>query len=161
MDYQIATFDCPPLRILSIRERHPAVDLPAFIGASFGELFGRLQALGVTPAGPPLALYHEFGPDAIDAEVCVPVAKAVSAKGRIKYRVLPAATVARTVHIGPYEELQGAYGVLTGWIVGHELEMAGPVRERYLNAPDEDTPPSAYRTEIEIPVVPRPVAVPA
>ena len=43
---------------------------------------------------------------------------------------------------------------LTEWIHRNDLEVIGPVRERYLNAPGVDVPPSAYRTVIEMPIAP-------
>ena len=68
-------------------------------------------------------------------------------------RVLPAATVARTVHVGPYDKLEKAYGAIMAWIPKHQFDVAGPIQERYLNSPDE-VPPADYRTEIEVPIAP-------
>lgn len=161
MDYVIATRDLPPQPIVSIRDRRAAGDIPRFLGEAFQELFGRLRLLGAGAAGPPFTIYHEFGPDGIDAEVCVPLARPVSAKGRIRDRVLPASTVARTLHVGRYEDLGAAYGALTSWIARRGFESAGPVQERYLNGPADGVPPTEYRTEVEIPIVSRAVAVPA
>ena len=69
-------------------------------------------------------------------------------------------TVARTLHVGPYEDLGAAYRALTEWIDRNGLEAAGPVQERYLNGPGDGATPAEYRTEVEIPVVPGAVAVP-
>ena len=76
MDYPIATRELAPQPIVSMRDRRTPQDLPRFLGGAFGELFGRLRLLGASPAGPPFVVYHEFGPDDVDAEVCVPVAQA-------------------------------------------------------------------------------------
>ena len=70
----------------------------------------------------------------------------------MRYRVLPAMTVAWTLHVGPYEDLTVAYSAITDWIQGIGLEAAGPVQERYLNGPGDDVTPAEYRTEVEIPV---------
>jgi effector-binding domain-containing protein len=160
MDYVITTHDAPELSIVSIRDRCPTGGIPGFAGGAFRELFGRLHLLGVAPAGHPFVIYHEFGPDGVDAEVCVPIDRLVSASGTIKSRTLHAQTVARTVHVGPYEDLGAAYAVLTHWIGSKGFESAGPVRERYLNGPADQVSPTEYRTEIEIPIVTAPVAVP-
>jgi effector-binding domain-containing protein len=160
MDYVITTHDASELSIVSIRDRCPTGGIPGFLGGAFRELFGRLQLLGVTPAGDPFVIYHEFGPDGVDAEVCVPVAGHVSASGTVKARRLPARTVARTIHVGPYENLGAAYAALTNWIGNKGFESAGPIRERYLNGPTDQVSPAEYRTEIEIPIVMVPVAVP-
>ena len=164
MKYVIATREIEPQPILSIRDRRPAPSLPQFLGQSFDALFSRLGLLGVEPAGPPFVIYHEFGPDDIDAEVCVPIATGVTATGGIHDRVLPPITVATTLHVGPYEELETAYGALTTWIGENGFEAAGPLQERYLNGPGGpgvDVLPADYRTEVEIPIVPAAAAVPA
>jgi effector-binding domain-containing protein len=77
----------------------------------------------------------------------------VTANGRIQSRRLEPVTVARVLHIGPYEELGVAYEALNAWIREHDYEVAGPVRERYLNGPDTVKTPEGYRTEIDMPVV--------
>jgi effector-binding domain-containing protein len=153
MAYDISRHEVPDQPIVSIRDCVAQATLPAFIGHAFGQLFGHLRVLGVAPGGEPFVIYHEFGPSEVDAEVCVPIAGGVVANGTISARVLPGATVARTLHVGPYEELADAYAALTHWIGAHDVAVVGPVRERYLNAPGGDVGPSDYRTIIEIPIV--------
>lgn len=159
MDYMIATHHLDPQPILSIRERRRQDDLPAFLQAAFRKLLGRLRLLGVTPSGPPFVIYHEFGTQGIDAEVSVPIGEPIAAAGTMVSRVAPAVTVARTVHLGPYEKLGEAYKALWNWIRSHGFEVAGPVQERYLNGPGEGVASNEYRTEIELPIVPLGVAV--
>ena len=160
MDYLIATHELGPQFVLSIRERRASPEIPGFLSGAFGELFGRIGLLGVQPAGPPFVIYHAFGPTDIDAEVCVPIVEGISTTGQIRSRELPAMTVGRTLHIGPYEDLGAAYRALTEWINRNGLEAAGPVQERYLNGPGDHATPAEYRTEVEIPVAPAAVTVP-
>jgi effector-binding domain-containing protein len=160
MDYPIATQHVELQPIVSIRDRCKQDTLPGFLKTAIPELLGRLRLLGVNPAGPPFVIYHAFGADGIDAEVAVPTAKLVAAVGRVESRVMPPMTVARTVHMGPYEKLGDAYTALWGWIRGHGLETDGPVQERYLNGPGDRVAPSEYQTEIEMPVIPLGVAAP-
>jgi effector-binding domain-containing protein len=152
MTYEFATRELAEQPIVSIRERHAQAEIPGFLGRAIAELFETLRLLGARPAGPPFVIYHAFGPDDVDAEVCEPVVDAISATGRIRARILPAVTVARTLHVGPYENLGAAYDALTEWIRRSGLEPAGPVQERYLNGPGDQVSPDAYETEIEIPI---------
>ena len=161
MEYVIATRELERQPILSIRERRATAAVPEFLRGAFGELFGRMGLLGIGPSGPPFVIYHAFGAVDIDAEVCVPIEATASATGRIGSRELPAMTVARTLHVGPYEDLGAAYRALTEWVAGHGFEAAGPVQERYLNGPGDGATPNEFQTEVEIPIVPAPVAVPA
>ncbi len=157
MRYDIETRELPEQTIISVREEVPPADLPAFIGRSFGDLFGHVRLLSITVAGEPFAIYHAFGADAIDAEIGLPVAGHVEATGRITTRELPAMTVAETLHVGPYEELGGAYAALEAWIGDHGFEAVGPVRERYLAGPGTGVAPAAYRTMVALPIARVPV----
>ena len=160
MDYPIATNHVEPQPIVSIRDRRKQHDLPPFLKTAIPELLGRLRLLGVSPSGPPFVIYHAFGAEGVDAEVSVPTSEPVAAAGRIESRVMPAMTVARTVHVGPYEKLGDAYAALSGWIMGHGFQAAGPIQERYVNGPGDGVAASEYRTEIEMPVVRLVVAAP-
>ena len=160
MDHVIAIHHVESQAIVSIRDRRKQQELPRFLQAAYPELFGRLRLLGVSPTGPPFVTYHDFGSDGIDAEVSVPIGEPVAAAGRIESRVLPAMTVARTVHVGPYEKLAEAYAAVSDWVRNNGFEAAGPMRERYLNGPGDAVAPSEYRTEIDLPVVPLVVATP-
>lgn len=160
MDYMITTHHVEPQPIVSIRDRRKQDALPGFIKTAIPELLGRLRLLGVGPSDPPFVIYHDFGAEGIDAEVSVPIGEPVVAAGRIESRVIPAMTVARAVHVGPYEQLGDAYAALWNWIRRHELEAAGSIQERYLKGPGDRVASSEYQTEIEMPVVPLVVAVP-
>jgi effector-binding domain-containing protein len=161
MDYIVGARELEPQPIVSIRARRASGDVARFLARSLSELFGRLRLLGVTPAGPPFVIYHEFGPAGVDAEVCVPVARIVSAVGRVRARVVPAGTVASTLHLGRYEQLGAAYAALMQWVHDSGFEAAGPIRERYLTGPGDEVAPAAYRTEVDVPIETAPIAVPA
>lgn len=158
MDYLIDTHQLEPQAIISIRDRRRMDELPRFIQAAIPELFGRLGSLQITPSGPPFVIYHEFGAQDIDAEVSLPIGEPVDPDGTIESRVLPAMTVARTLHVGPYETLGDAYSALRNWITSRGFEIAGPVQERYLNGPGDTVASREYQTEIEMPVIPAVVA---
>ena len=158
MNIRIATHHSEQQAIVSIRDRRPPDDLPAFIQAAFPEVLGELRRLGIDPTGAPFVLYHEFGSEGIDAEVSVPVAEPIVTSGHVQSRVLPAMTVARTLHVGPYEQLADAYATLSAWVDEHGFVVAGPVLERYLNGPGDRVASTEYRTEIDMPIVPVAVA---
>ncbi len=161
VEYRIATHDVERQPIIAIRDRCTPDGISELIGTSVAALYGSTDRLGATPAGPPVVLYHAFGPAEVDAEVCLPIERAVSTTDGIVGRVLPAATVACTLHVGPYDELHWAHAVLMDWVGDHGFDMTGPVRERYLSGPDEQVAPDEYRTELEIPIVPQVAAAPA
>jgi effector-binding domain-containing protein len=157
MTFEIERHEVPAQLVLSIRDRVPSTELPAFLGRSFGELFGHVRVLSIEVTGEPFVIYHAYGPDALDAEVCLPVAGEVAASGRISTRELPETTVAVLTFVGPYERLGEAYRALDAWAVDHAFRAAGPVRERYVAGPGSGVGPADYRTIVEMPI--EPVAV--
>ena len=158
MVYDINQHDLRAQPVISLRDRLDQGQLQAFFGRAFGDLYAHLGRHGVPPRGEPFVIYHAFGPDGIDAEACVPVPTAVPVTEPVTYQELPAVTVVDTLHVGPYEELGHAYEALSAWIDDHGFEAAGPVRERYLNEPGPSVSPATYRTIVQIPIAPVPVA---
>lgn len=156
MSYVIATREVPEQPVLSIREHAAMARIAEFMGAAFEELYGLAGRSGIITSGPPFVIYHAFDPAEVDAEVCIPIVGSAEPAGRITTRVVPAATVAHTLHVGPYDGLSVAYDAIQAWVGEQGLEVAGPYREHYLTGPD--VPPEQIRTEIELPVMPAPVA---
>jgi effector-binding domain-containing protein len=136
--------------VLGIRTHTPIATIGEVMGRCFGQMFGYLAEIGVRPAGPPLAIYHdpEFKEDDVDVEVCVPVERRVAGRGEMRGSVLSAGPVAATLHAGPYHEVGPAYCALVAWIQEHGHECAGPPREIYLVGPGQAADPAEYRTEI-------------
>ena len=152
MAYEIVTRDVPDERVVSLRGRVDRAGLSAFIGSSYDALFAGLGPHGIAPAGNPLVIYHEWSPAGIDVEVCLPVATGRPIPDGFVDRVVPAATVAQTLHVGRHDELIGAYKALEVWIGEHGYEETGPSRERYLVGPETNVPEEDYRTLVETPV---------
>ncbi len=163
MTYDITTRHVPDQAVVSIRARTDRAHLSPFVGTTFGELYGRMQRVGVAPDGDGMVIYHAFEDDGIDAEVCVPVAMNVDldliAAGGLVRRVVPGSTVAQTVHVGAYDALADAYSAVATWIDRHDLRSTGPARERYQAGPGDMVPETAYRTLIEFPVTEALIAV--
>jgi effector-binding domain-containing protein len=151
MVYEISMDEIPAQRIMSIRGSVARGDVPDFIDRSFADLRSHLRLLGVRAVAGPFVIYHVLG-TSVDTEACVPVAGDILAVGRISTRSLPATTVARTVHVGPHEELRAAYAALVTWMGQRGYEAVGPVRERYIDGPGGSTRPADYRTVVELPI---------
>ena len=152
MDYPITTRDVPDQLVVFVRGLTTREELPAFLGAAFDRIIGELTHHGSAPNGETLVIHHEFGPDRIDCEGCVPVAPDAVVSGELWRRIVPAATVAETLHVGPYDGLARAYDAVAAWIRDHGLTEAGPARERCLEGPGEEVPEADYRTRIAFPV---------
>jgi DNA-binding transcriptional MerR regulator len=149
---EVAVKNIPGQAVASVRDVIPTL---SDLGQLFGEIFAYLGQHRITPAGPPIGIYHdqEFREQDVDVEVAVPVAGPVPEGDRVKERELPAVEeMACIVHQGGYETVGGTYGALMAWIEANGYRMSGPVREVYVRGPESGGDPSTYVTEVQLPV---------
>jgi effector-binding domain-containing protein len=130
---------------------HPS-EMRDVVGPGIGELMQTVAAQGVGPAGP--WFIHQLRSDAevMDFEIGVPVSSPVSPAGRVQPGELPAATVARTVHHGPYEELMGAWEAFGAWIAAEGHTPVSNLWEVYAVGPESTDDPKGWRTELNRPL---------
>jgi effector-binding domain-containing protein len=91
-------------------------------------------------------------PGIFDFEVGIPVTAPIAATGRVRPGHLPGATVARTVHHGPYEGLASAWAELEAWITAAGHTPAPGLWERYIAGPESAPDPATWRTELNRPL---------
>ncbi len=153
MPYDVEITEAAPQPIAATKIQTTLRSIGSDIGAGFGTLMQAVGREGVAVAGPPLIVYHDMIDEetAGDIEICVPISGTVSGDSAVYGRELEGATMATTVHRGPYQEIASAYHTLTGWISEHGHEIAGPPRETYLNDP-QTVPPEQLLTRVEFPI---------
>jgi effector-binding domain-containing protein len=134
--------------IVELPERHAAVvgidgpveDMPRLMGEAFGLTAQAITGSGAVIAGPPFARYHGFG-ERIQAEVGFPFTGSLVTTDRVKESILPGGRLVTSTHVGPYEEIAGAWDRAAAWMREHELKATGAPWECYLTGPDEPGPP--------------------
>lgn len=121
------------------------------IGPMYPELHRRLEAAGVTPAGPAIAYYVPDG-EAVGVHAGMPVATAPDAAHDFAVVDLPAVPAAATiVHHGHMDGVMGSLQTLARWIEDNGYRPVGYHREVYLNyCPDR---PEEGVTELQVAVV--------
>ena len=112
-----------------------------------------VAAQGIATAGPWFTHHLRMDPGIFDFEICVPVTAPVAATGRVSPGQLPAAKVARTVYRGPYEGLGAAWGEFNAWIAAKGFTPGPDLWEIYVAGPESSPDPSAWRTELNRPLV--------
>ncbi len=143
--------EMPERRTAVVRVTVPVDQLPATVGAAFGEVMAYLGGTEASVAGPPFVLYHNEDMHALDVEMGFPVDREVPGQGRVRPSRIPGGRVLSAVHVGPYAELERSYAPLMQHMAEEGLKGTGWMYELYLNSP-EDTPADALRTEICFPL---------
>jgi effector-binding domain-containing protein len=131
----------------------PREEIRNVMGPGIAEVLTAAADQGIGPAGPVFSHHFRMDPDTFDFEIGVPVTAPVSPTGRVKPGLLPAATAARTVYHGPYEELGAAWGEFMEWITAEGLTPAPDLWECYVSGPESSPDPANWRTELNRPLL--------
>jgi effector-binding domain-containing protein len=119
--------------------------IPSVVDRVLPELFGKLQAAGAEPQGPPFIRYHETGEE-FRLEVGIPAPESVATA------TLPGGRVAVYRHIGPFTGLPEAFSAAHAWAEEQGEEPAGGSWESYVTDPREEPDSSKWITDIVVPL---------
>jgi effector-binding domain-containing protein len=149
---EIEIVEVQPQLVLGMRRRGKY----ELIGEMIPMLFHFAFSNGIPIQGPPVFVCHETTFEdaeraeregSADVEVALPISGYIEDTGDIKCYELSGGTMAKILSKGPYEECGPAYERLYSWIAENGKRVSGPLREVYLNDPNE-VPPSEIITEI-------------
>ncbi len=141
-----------PQTIAVIRLTVPREEIQKVMGPSRGELMAAVAAQGVASTGPWFTHHLKMPAEVFDFELGVPVARPVSAAGRVKPSQWPAMRVARTVYHGPYEGLASAWGEFLAWIAAEGHKPKPELWECYIAGPESGPDAARWRTQLDRPV---------
>lgn len=159
MPYQIEIADTVPGTVLELRRAIRPEQIGNDIGAGLAELYSKVEATGLHPAGPPSVTYLDpmLPGHPMNVDIGVPIVPGtghVDLDEGVRLVGRHSRPTARTVHHGDYAGINAAYQALEEWLLGHGYRSAGPPIETYLVGPNTTPDPAGYRTEVSIPVVP-------
>lgn len=159
--YDVILKQVEPLLVASVRAILPDHSAVASLFPEVYEALGAHveAALGAHPGhgGQALVLCYdtEFREQGVDKAAAFIVRCAAPDRGRMRVHQLPGATMAATVHHGPYRTIGQAHEAILAWIDLSGYRIVGPDREinLYNTMPISLDDPS-YVTEIQYPVEP-------
>ena len=136
---EIELVELEPQPIAVVRGEARLAELPAFLGAAFGEVMQTLVGQGLDPVGPPVGRYVPTA-DGFLVEAGFPTMRAVRPSGRVVPGELPGGPAARVLHRGGYATIASAYDAATAWLEAEGIAPAGEPWEAYLDGPDVAEP---------------------
>jgi DNA-binding transcriptional MerR regulator len=146
--------EIPATLVLAVRDTVTAEEAWAWGTGAFEEIYGRIGAAGLSPAGPGGALFPAgfFELEHAELTAFVPVDDPSPAAGRVRPLTIPGVEAAVMLHSGPIGDLDQTYGRLGTVVAERAIGVDGPIREYYLSPLIEATPAEDQRTEICWPV---------
>jgi effector-binding domain-containing protein len=126
-------------------------EIPAIMGTAFATLGQFLGTSGVTPLGPPMAVYHDWSGDRTAVDVGFPVssADAQKATGAVIAGTTPGGYALKIVHVGPYDDFAATYAAIGAAMKDAGIPDSARMWEVYLGEPGV-TPAAELITEIYV-----------
>ena len=144
MHYEITTTRVDARPIASIDVHATPDELDALIPGLLDEVWEHLKGIGLDRQSHNVVIYYDAEVH-LEAGIEVPGDSGFEGEGRIERSSTPAGLAARTVHIGPYEQLSEAHEALRSWCADKGYHTVGPVWEVYGEWTDDT---SKLRTEV-------------
>jgi effector-binding domain-containing protein len=154
MDYDVIIKEVAPEHLASVRGTYRTAELPEVMRREFGRIMGALTAEGIEPSGGALAIYHGWTEDTVDVEMAFTIhgvffpQNPKHAKRGVGASRVPGGKVAFTVHVGPYDQIENAYGAIQAYAEARGLKLADMMWERYLTDPAVEPDLSKHVTEV-------------
>ena len=121
-----------------------------------GQLFSTMQGQGIPPGGAMIGVYYnsplDVAPENLEWDIGFPCSAQASPIEPLEKRVWEFTRVASAIHVGPYEKTGETYIKIFEWMEANGFEQDGPILERYLDMPSQDTDPETLRSEIWVPI---------
>ena len=152
MSYDIQVKDVPPQTALLVARTVSMATIAEEMGAAFAAIMAHVSCGGGQIVGPPFCTYPDMaGGETFRVEVCMPVAPGAKPGPGVEVVTVPGASVAWTLHKGPYSAVGAAYGAISAWVAANGRQSGGPPREIYLNDPAQ-VAPEELLTEVDWPL---------
>lgn len=126
-----------PMLYVTARSSMQPAEVAQVMGRAFDTLGRFLAETGVTPLGPPMAIYSNWSEGLMTTDVGFPVAAADTARaaGEVLSGTTPAGHALKAVHHGPYDGLAATYGAIEAQMAAAGAAPSGMSWEVYLNEP--------------------------
>ena len=147
--------EIPSQRVVSRREQGPYEKvIPKLMGDLFGIVMNQEnQQAQVKCIGPPITLYYdeECNEKEGDMEVALPITGKIVVGPEYEVKTLGGIKVVSLIHKGRYQDVGRSWKVLMEYMGKENLTPGGPLREIYLNDPNEVSEEEQL-TEIQAPI---------
>ncbi len=137
--YEVVVERARPQLLAAVRLTVRVGDVGRSWRPALGQVWAFLRATSDLPRGHNLFLYHhpERRSEPMAVDFGVQVFEAFEAVGEVRCVETPSGLVARTVHLGPYEQLGAAHEAIHAWCAAHGRTIGSASWETYGDTTDD------------------------
>ena len=156
MNYQAVVKEIPSCTVYSAQYVIPNYAALKEIMPALGEKVGKANP-GLKCVEPGYCFNVYLDNEYRDTDISVEICEAVVAKGKdgdgIVFKEIPAITAISVLHRGAYEKIGAAYAYAVSWAEQNGYQIAGNIRESYIDGIWNKDNVDDWLTEIQVPVV--------
>jgi len=150
--FEITGCEIPARVLLSIRDTASPGSLMPKLALMYGKISRFIKSRNLSPAGYPLAVYHNYSTTIFDIEACIPVASVVKTTDGIScVETVPQKTIMVQFY-GAYKSISKAYEAIQKSLKDRNLHLAGSFWEEYINNPHQEADSNKWQVNIYFPV---------
>lgn len=157
MNYQAVIKEIPAYTVFAAQYTIPNYTALNEIMPTLGEKVGKANP-GLKCVEPNYCFNIYLDDEYKDTDINVEICQAVTRRGQdgegFVFKDIPAATVVSVLHRGAYEEMRSAYAYVMQWVEQNNYQVAGQVRESYIDGIWNKDNIEDWLTEIQVPVAP-------
>lgn len=151
--FEIEYRNLNPMLISGIRSKIKTSEMTSAAFAKwFAMLSQELSQQNIEPAGPPMSIYHEYGPKEVDIEAVIPVKSIGTNKGPVAFRVLTPTNTMVVKYFGDYNNVEMVYIAAYDYLKQHGKSSTGAPMEIYVTDPGMEKDTAKWLTEIVFPL---------
>jgi effector-binding domain-containing protein len=142
-----------PMLLAGIRETIKTEDLTSKTFSKwYGQITNALQRNNITPSGPPMAVYYQYGPKEVEVEAAIPVSMQGTDEGKIRFHETATIKAFVVKYYGSYNRIAEVYNEVYAHLKEKGKFSTGAPMEIYVTDPGMEPDSSNWLTEIVFPL---------
>ncbi len=150
--FEITDFEVPAKVLLTVRDTAQSDMISNKLALMYEKISRFIKKENLSPAGPPITIYHSFSLNTYDFEACIPILSAIPTPEGINCIVIQPQRAVMIKYFGTRKLISNAYSSMQLYLNNNGLYTNGPSWEEYINNPILEADSNARQTNIYFPV---------
>jgi effector-binding domain-containing protein len=150
--FEITDFEVPAKILLTIRDTSQSEMVGNKLALMYEKISRFIKKENLSPAGPPMTIYHSFSLNTYDFETCIPILSVVPTPEGINCIEMHPQRVVMVKYFGTRSLITNAYSALQSYLNNNGLYTNGPSWEEYITNPKLEADTMVWQTNIYNPV---------